>query len=104
MKSCHYQLPSLVDHLPSNVTPLIMKDSESLTYFRDSKEKVDRRLLSICDQHEGTVMRLPGQLKGHQFKIMNCTSLQIWILDHTNSVLVDNCRDCQIVIGPTTGR
>jgi len=72
--------------------------------IRENKETVDRALLSICDQVGGAAWRLPGQLNGQQFRVRSCSSVDVWIMDHTNSVTVENCRDCQIVVAPTKGR
>lgn len=65
---------------------------------------MDRSLLIISDQNGGTVGRLPGQLNGRQFRIKNCQSTTILILDHTDTVTVEKCTDCQVFIGPTKGR
>ena len=72
--------------------------------LREQKPPVDRSLLIISNQQGGTVGRLPGQLNGKQFRIKDCNSAKILILDYTNTVSVEKCVDCQILIGPTKGR
>lgn len=71
---------------------------------RDNKDRVDRSLLIISDQEGGVVGRLPGQLNGRQFRIKNCRSTTILVLDHTDTITVEKCTDCQVFIGPTKGR
>ncbi len=50
------------------------------------------------------VGRLPGQLNGTQFRIGNCKDTVVLVLDHTDSVTVDKCENCKILIGPSRGR
>ncbi|CAG9466570.1 unnamed protein product [Pedinophyceae sp. YPF-701] len=48
-------------------------------------------------------VRMPGQVKGQQFVIDNCTESAVFLLDHVDSVTIDGCVDCRFYIGPTSG-
>lgn len=72
--------------------------------FRDKKDKInpaDFTLEGLNGQEAG---RVPGTINGQQFIIQNCNSSQIYLLDHINTITIDDCSDCTIFIGPTTGR
>lgn len=51
-----------------------------------------------------TAYKSPGSIGGQQFAIRNCQDSNIYLLDHTGSVTVDDCQRCTIVIGPTKQR
>lgn len=56
----------------------------------------------IIDGAENTVVvKRPGSIDGQQFVIQNCKNSKIFLLDHIATVTVDDCVECQIIIGPT---
>ena len=82
----------------------MVQPRSSLYPCREREDRPDRSQLIISDQDGVMVGRLPGQLNGRQFKIQNCKDSRIFVLDHTDTVTVDKCNNCQIVIGPSRGR
>ncbi|KAL9979441.1 hypothetical protein ACROYT_G017112 [Oculina patagonica] len=70
----------------------------------DKRPRLDPKDYTIGDLKGETVAKLPGELNGQQFIIQNNKDCSIFILDHTDSVTVDDCINCQIVIGPCGGR
>ena len=78
--------------------------SKILYFFRDNREKVDPADFTIENISGEEVGRIPGKIDGQQFIIQNCQSSQIYLFDHLNTITVDDCSDCVIFIGPTTGR
>lgn len=72
--------------------------------LRDKKEKVnpaDYTIENLIGEEAG---RLPGTIAGQQFIVQNCRDSCIFLLDHINTITIDDCSDCTIFIGPTTGR
>ena len=65
---------------------------------------MDRSLLMVTKQEGGVVARLPGQLNGSQFIIQECVGCTILVLDYTETVTIDKCTDCQILIAPCRSR
>ena len=65
---------------------------------------MDLSLLIVSDKEAETLGRLPGQLEGKQFAIRNCSNCTILVLDHTQTVTVDKCRNCDVFIAPSKGR
>lgn len=80
------------------------KDQEEpKAYSWDKKDRVDPAdftLEGLMGQEAG---RTPGTINGQQFIVQNCHSSQIFLLDHINTITIDDCCDCIIFIGPTTG-
>ncbi|XKL68958.1 hypothetical protein PGB90_006727 [Kerria lacca] len=48
--------------------------------------------------------KLPNSINGQQFIIQNCTTSTIFILDFTDTVIVDECKYCTIILGPIKRR
>ena len=48
-------------------------------------------------------IRLPGQINDQRINIENCHQCAFLLLDHCDSVQVDDCTDSLFYIGPTTG-
>ena len=38
---------------------------------------------------------------GQQFIIKNCENCSIYLFDHINTVSIDDCKNCKIMLGPT---
>lgn len=47
---------------------------------------------------------MPGEINGEQFIIQNCKNSTICLYDFTNTVLIDDCQECTIFVGPVIGR
>ncbi|KAG7173772.1 protein XRP2-like [Homarus americanus] len=73
------------------------------TYTWDKKEKVNPADFTIENISNREIGRLPGTISGQQFIIQNCQASQIYLFDHINTITVDDCSDCIIFVGPTTG-
>jgi len=58
----------------------------------------------VTGQEGQVVTRLPGQLNGKKFFIQQCQKSTILLLDYTETVTVDKCSDCHILIAPCRGR
>ncbi|KAK3873480.1 hypothetical protein Pcinc_021510 [Petrolisthes cinctipes] len=82
-----------------------VKDSTepAKTYSWDKKEKVNPADFTIEDLNGGEAGRLPGTIAGQQFIVQNCRDSCIYLLDHINTITIDDCSDCTIFVGPTTG-
>lgn len=46
-----------------------------------------------------TIIREPGTLEGNAIAIAKCVNCNIYILDHTACVTIDDCQNCNIFIG-----
>ena len=46
------------------------------------------------------IVRPPGSINGQQFCIENCADCDIWLLDHSAAVTIDQCERCRVVVGP----
>ena len=77
---------------------------QSCVPCRDRKDKVDPADFTVEGLKGEEAGRVPGSINGQQFIIQNCQSSQIFLLDHINTITIDDCSDCTIFIGPTTGR
>ncbi|KAG2428002.1 hypothetical protein HXX76_011988 [Chlamydomonas incerta] len=49
------------------------------------------------------LVKLPGSINGNGFKLDTLHDCEVYILDHTSQVQVDDCVNCKIFIGPTDG-
>ena len=74
------------------------------TLCRDRAGRPDPKDLIVENLERGRAVKLPGSLNGSSFVVQNCRSSQIYILDHTGAVNIDDCEDCDIVLGPVKGR
>ncbi|KAG0729474.1 Protein XRP2 [Chionoecetes opilio] len=85
---------------PSNPGP---RQGGGLSRCRDKKDRVDPADFTVEGLRGQEVGRVPGTINGQQFIIQNCQSSHIFLLDHINTITIDDCSDCTIFIGPTTG-
>jgi len=76
---------------------------EKPTYSWQKRARIDPKDYTISDVTGETVGKLPGEINGQQFIIQNCQDCSIFILDHTDTITVDDCINCRIVIGPCRG-
>ncbi|KAH8034980.1 hypothetical protein HPB51_003821 [Rhipicephalus microplus] len=75
----------------------------SKAYSWDAKPKVDASNYTVENAVDTTVTKCSGNVNGQQFVIRNCHNASLYILDHINSVTIDDCVNCNIVLGPTQG-
>ena len=75
-----------------------------ILFNRDRADRPDPKDLIVENLEGGRAVKLPGSLKGSSFVVQNCRSSQVYVLDHTGTVNVDDCEDCDIVLGPVKGR
>ncbi len=75
-----------------------------LCLYREKEGRVDRSLLIVSKQEGGVVTRLPGTMSGKQFIVQECTGATILVLDHTETVTIDKCIDCHIMVAPCRTR
>ncbi|XP_008327583.1 protein XRP2 [Cynoglossus semilaevis] len=88
----------------SNAIPLGNNSDEApKQYSWDKREKVDPKDFMLTGLRDVTVGRLPGKLNGQQFVIQECENCDIYVLDHSAAVTVDDCVNCRIVLGPVKG-
>ena len=40
-------------------------------------------------------------LAGEQMIVRNCENCCIYLFDHTNTVTIDDCKNCKVFVGPT---
>lgn len=73
-------------------------------FYRNSRKNLDPKDYLIEQLTSDVACKLPGSVKGEQFIIQNCSHSLIYVLDYCDSVLVDECDHCKIIIGPTKGR
>jgi hypothetical protein len=45
------------------------------------------------------LIKLPGSIQGQVFVVDTCTECEIGLFDHSDSVQVDDCSNCRIIIG-----
>ncbi|KAL0278149.1 UNVERIFIED_CONTAM: hypothetical protein PYX00_000055 [Menopon gallinae] len=79
-------------------------DFKEKVYSWDLKKKnEDKNNFIIESLVNEERIELPGSVNGHQFLIQNCEDSSIYILDHTNTVTIYDCRNCKIILGPVKG-
>ncbi|KAF8561956.1 hypothetical protein P879_01659 [Paragonimus westermani] len=71
-----------------------------ITYPWHEKELLDPNDYIIENKDHGVHGRLPGEIRGQQFVIRNCMNVKIYLLDHINTVMIDDCENCAILTGP----
>lgn len=50
------------------------------------------------------MVKRKGDICGQQFIIENCQNSVLLVLDALDSVTIDDCKSCVIVLGPCSGR
>lgn len=77
----------------------------SFLIFRDQHRcTVDPKDFTLENAENTEVRKLPGTINGQQYIIRNCKNVCIYLLDHINTLTIDDCSDCKLVIGPVKGR
>ena len=67
---------------------------------KPSRDPADYESAGLVD---GTWVRLPGQISDQRINIENAANSVFLLLDHCDSVQVDECEGCTFFVGPTTG-
>ncbi|PSN42308.1 Protein XRP2 [Blattella germanica] len=72
-------------------------------YSWDKRDAVNLKDYTIENIEDGDVWRLPGSINGQQFVIQNCKNTSIYIFDHINTVTIDDCINCRIMLSAVKG-
>jgi hypothetical protein len=72
--------------------------------FRDKRNAVNLKDYIIENIENGEVLKMPGSVNGQQFVIQNCKNTSIYVFDHANTVTVDDCINCKIILAAVKGR
>ena len=67
------------------------------------ERKALREKYSIHDKENETIYRHYGDLNGADFKIFKNKNCEIYILDWSKGMFVDDCENCTIICGPIDG-
>lgn len=74
-------------------------------YFRDQRRlNIDLKDYTLENLEHTEAWKLPGSIDGQQFIVRNCKNTKIHLLDHINTLTVDDCIDCTFIVGPVKGR
>jgi protein XRP2 len=68
-----------------------------------AEDKLDPRDFIVSRRRDAVVVREPGQVRGQQFVVEECTGCAVVLLDHSAQVTVDLCSDCTFFVGPCEG-
>ena len=67
------------------------------------ERKKNREKFMIKDKQNETIYRQYGDLNGADFKLRKNIKCEIYILDWSKGMYIDDCEDCKIVVGPIDG-
>ena len=67
------------------------------------ERKKMREKFMIKEKENETIYRHYGDLNGADFKLRNNKHCEIYILDWSKGMYIDNCEDCKIFVGPIDG-
>ena len=67
------------------------------------ERKALREKYSIHDKDGETIYRHYGDLNGADFKLLKNKNCEIYILDWSKGMYIDECENCTIVVGPIDG-
>jgi hypothetical protein len=97
--------PALVslDH-ENNTRPSDNVQNEAPKSYSWDKKKPDVSQFIIENLEGEEAGRGIGTINGQQFMIRNCQGANIYLFDHTNTVTIDDCKNCKIFVGPTKVR
>nr|CAD7446379.1 unnamed protein product [Timema bartmani] len=71
--------------------------------YRDKRRAVNLHDYTVEDIKDAEVWKMPGSVHGEQLLIQNCCNARIYVLDHINSVNMDNCTNCTVVLSAVRG-
>ena len=67
------------------------------------ERKKNREKFMIKDKENETIYKHYGELNGADFKLRNNKNCEIYILDWSKGMFIDDCVDCKIFCGPIDG-
>ena len=67
------------------------------------ERKKNREKFMIKDKENETIYRHYGELNGADFKLRKNKNCEIYILDWSKGMYIDDCEDCKIYCGPIDG-
>ena len=67
------------------------------------ERKKNREKFMIKDKQNETIYRHYGDLNGADFKLRKNIKCEIYILNWSKGMYIDDCEDCKIVVGPIDG-
>ena len=67
------------------------------------ERKKNREKFMIKDKENETIYKHYGELNGADFKLRNNKNCEIYILDWSKGMYIDDCIDCKIFCGPIDG-
>ncbi|KAH9506666.1 Protein Xrp2 [Dermatophagoides farinae] len=73
------------------------------TYSWSNRDRSHLMNYLIENESNSIQIRLPGEIGGEQFIIQNCNDSTICLYDYSNTVTIDDCRNCTFFIGPVIG-
>jgi protein XRP2 len=59
---------------------------------------------TVENTEDDEIWKMPGSINGQQFVIQNCKNTCIYIFDYANTVTVDDCNNCKIILAAVKGR
>lgn len=72
-------------------------------YSWDKRPQVDPNDFIIQNMKGEDVCRSAGSVNGQQLVIQNCSNSMIFVLDCIDSINIDDCSNCKIILGPVKG-
>ncbi|XP_075229550.1 protein XRP2-like [Lycorma delicatula] len=72
-------------------------------YSWDKREAVNVDDFTIENLEDSEKWKLPGCVNGQQLVIQNCKNSTIYVLDHVNTITIDDCVGCKLILGPVKG-
>ena len=77
--------------------------SININQISAEERKKNREKFMIKDKQNATIYRHYGDLNGADFKLRKNIKCEIYILDWSKGMYIDDCEDCKIVVGPIDG-
>ena len=77
--------------------------SININQISAEERKKNREKFMIKDKQNETIYRHYGDLNGADFKLRKNIKCEIYILDWSKGMYIDDCEDCKIVVGPIDG-
>ena len=66
-------------------------------------DKPDPKDFMLQNMDGQTLTRLPGQINGYDFVIANLNKCNVYLLDYSAQITIDDCYDCNFYMGPVEG-
>ncbi|KAK9497797.1 hypothetical protein O3M35_003719 [Rhynocoris fuscipes] len=71
---------------------------------RQQRKILDPNEYLLEDLKDEIVLKAAGTVNGQQFLIRDCSQCIIYILDIVDSIIIEDCNNCKVIVGPTRGR